>query len=358
MKKAKLLSLLLCVVPMTACGAQGVETINNEEALQKELPELVKTTADAYEDNECATLTVDIKSFNLDVTRAGFTAKVPVSGQVVLGAKNIYTTEGAKLEAGIVFKNFSFGVDYQQAEGEKKSYQVKDFSMGAYLNNKNLYVDISSTSLMDGLVSIVSDLLGGNQLISATLKTALGEGKFVINNVLKDEQFPIVKKEDVTLENISTIINNYAELIEDEDLQKIMSLTHNKGDNTYALKLTLNDPALINKEMNEQSSQPLPVKGQCDAVNLTLEVTTDGKGVFNGVKVAGDISYKGDDAENPVTSKLSLDVEAKLDFSKYGIETPSFTGYKNPEALMQFISGIIGGLVPNQGTDAEQFLDQ
>lgn len=353
MKKAKLLSLLLCVVPMTACGAQGVETINNEEALKKELPELVKTTADAYGDNECATLTVDIKSFNLDVTRGDLTAKVPVSGQVVLGAKNVYTTEAPKLEAGIVFKNFSFGVDYQKAEGEKKSYQVKDFSMGAYLNNKNVYVDISSTSLMDGLVSIVSDLLGGNQLISSALKTALGKGKYVIKDVIKDEQFPIVKKEDVTLENISTRINDYAELIEDEDLQKIMSLTHNKGDNTYALKLTLNDPALINKEMSEQSSLPLPVKGQCDAINLTLEVTTDGKGVFSGVKVAGDISYKGDDAENPTTSKLSLDVEAKLDFSKYGIETPDFTDYKSPEALMGFISQIIGGLVPNGGSDAE-----
>ena len=344
----KLFTLLACVLPLTACGAT-TESFAPEEVVKKELPALVKTTVDTYGESECATIVADVKSFQVDVTYGDYVINVPISGKATFGLRNMYTTDASQLQVGMVFENCNLAANIkingeEGAEAEEHKYEFKDFSFAAYLSGGNAYIDISNASLMNSLTKYVAELLKQEESV---VKALLGSGKYRIDNVITNDKLPLVKKEEVTEENIAKGINDAFGIVTDEDLAKIMSLVHDKSNNTYDLKFSVTDPAIVNRSYGKSGAT---ADATCEKVSVDVEALTNDKGAFSSVKLKGEVGVKTNVSEEE-SANVNVKGEADLSFdlTKYAITNPSFAEFKSPTVLVNFLKKLIEGLIPVTG---------
>ncbi|MBE6133171.1 MAG: hypothetical protein E7178_00685 [Erysipelotrichaceae bacterium] len=345
----KIFTLLACILPLTACGA-NTESFTPEETVKKELPALVKTTVDTYGESECATVVADVKSFQVDVTYGDYVISVPISGKVTFGLRNMYTTDASQLQVGMVFENCNLAANIkingeEGAEAEEHKYEFKDFSFAAYLSGGNAYIDISNASLMNSLTKYVAELLKQEESVA---KALLGSGKYRIDNVITNDKLPLVKKEEVTEENIAKGINDAFGIVTDEDLAKIMSLVHDKGKNTYDLKFSVTDPAIVNRSYSKSGAN---ADVTCEKVNVDVEALTDDKGIFSSVTLKGEVGVKTNVKEESANVNLKGEADLSLDLTKYAITNPSFAEFKSPTVLINFIMNLIKGLFPDTGSN-------
>lgn len=334
MKKMKFVALLACALSLTACGT---ENIAPEEAVKKELPALVKTTADTYAESECATLVANVKSAQIDAEYGDYFVSVPLSGKLTFALRNMYTTDASQLQVGAVFENCNIAATLKEKDKEDKQYEIKDFGFAAYLSGGNAYVDISNQVLMDRVIKYVAEYTSFEE---STLKFLLGSGKYKIENVITNDKLPLVKKEEVTEENIAKAINDAFNIVTEEDLKKIMALTHDKSANTYDLKFTVTDPEIVNRTYKNTDSK---ADLTCEAVNLAVEAWTDNKGAFSGASIKGDFILSGKKDDQTAKVKVALDTEFSFDLTKYAITNPSFSDFKNLTGIADLIGGFIGG---------------
>ena len=340
MKKTRLLTLLaLSVLPLTACGT---ENIKPEEAVEKTIPALMKNTVDTYGESGCLTVDSKINSLKADITYGGFTGSLNFSGNVTFGLRNMYTTDASQLQIAGVLKNCNLAVDFTQTGEEKQTYEIKDFTIGAYLSGGNLYLDLSNTSLIDSLAQIASEYIPN--LSPTVIKTLIGNGKFKIENVITNDRLPLLTKEDLSEEKISEAIKNVFGYVEDEDLAKIMTLTHDKNAKTYNLAFDVKDPAVVN---NTYKNTKADYKASCTEVNLKVESWTNDKEVFSGGKINGDVTVSLGEGEDAGSVKVTTDSEVTFDLTQYAITNPSFSEFKSNNALIEFIKNLIigGGLL-------------
>ena len=337
MKKASLITLLLCAMSLTACG--GKENIEPKDAVEKTLPALMKNTIDTYSEKECATMVLDIKSFQADVNYGGYTVSVPLSGKVTFGLRNMFTTDASQLQIAGLFENCNAGVSYQSEGQEKVTHEIKDFNFGVYLSGGNLYADLSDSKIKSTLFDLLDDYLpAGNRLV---LETAFGNGKIRVDNVLTNSMLPLATKEEITEEEIAAGLKEVFDYVNDEDLKNIMEMTHDTGNDTYNVKFTVTDAGVINRSYANTESE---VPASCSAVNMNVEAWTDSNGAFSGAKLNGSISLNAGDEENPITVNLSLDTEISFDLTKYAITNPSFSEFRSATALFSSLEGLLGGL--------------
>ena len=340
MKKKFAYLLLLATLPLTGCGT---ENYTPQEAVEKKLPELVKTTVDTYGESECFTANVKVTNLQIDATYGDMTINAPISGEAVVGIRNMYTTDITQLQAGIVLKNCNISLNISKPEEEPSKYELKEFNAGVYLSSGNIYVDFSSS--FDKVINLIPEegLFGG--LVTRDLvKTFLGGGKLKFEDIVDESKLPLVKKEELSEEKIATKIKDIFGVFNDEDLAKVMSLTHDRGNNTYDLKFTVTDPEIVNRTYDNTESQ---YKGKCEAVNLSFEALTNDKGAFNSAKVKGDATIKTDELESSTTVKVTVDAEGSCNFDEYTIKNPSFKDFKSAGALLQILEALIGGLIPS-----------
>lgn len=345
----KIFTLLACILPLTACGA-NTESFTPEETVKKELPALVKTTVDTYGESECATVVADVKSFQVDVTYGDYVISVPISGKVTFGLRNMYTTDASQLQVGMVFENCNLAANIkingeEEAEVEEHKYEFKDFSFAAYLSGGNAYIDISNVSLMNSLTKYVAELLKQEESVA---KALLGSGKYRIDNVITNDKLPLVKKEEVTEENIAKGINDAFGIVTDEDLAKIMSLVHDKGKNTYDLKFSVTDPEIVNRSYSKSGAN---ADVTCEKVSVDVEALTDDKGIFSSVALKGEVGVKTNVKEESANVNLKGEADLSLDLTKYAITNPSFAEFKSPTVLINFIMNLIKGLFPDTGNN-------
>lgn len=345
----KIFTLLACILPLTACGA-NTESFTPEETVKKELPALVKTTVDTYGESECATVVADVKSFQVDVTYGDYVISVPISGKVTFGLRNMYTTDASQLQVGMVFENCNLAANIkingeEGAEAEEHKYEFKDFSFAAYLSGGNAYIDISNASLMNSLTKYVAELLKQEESVA---KALLGSGKYRIDNVITNDKLPLVKKEEVTEENIAKGINDAFGIVTDEDLAKIMSLVHDKSKNTYDLKFSVTDPEIVNRSYSKSGAT---ADVTCEKVSVDVEALTDDKGIFSSVTLKGEVGVKTNVKEESANVNLKGEADLSLDLTKYAITNPSFAEFKSPTVLINFIMNLIKGFFPDTGNN-------
>ena len=344
MKKSIYL-LLLAVLPLTACGS--TENIDKDEAVQKTLPALVKSTVDTYNESGCLTVDAKLTSMQVEAQYGDYSVTASLSGSVTLGLRNMYTTDASQLQAGGVFKDCNISVNYNVKDQEPQKYEIKDFSFGVYLSGGNVYVDISNESLMNSIANIASEASGG--AIDATIiKSLLGKGKFKAENVVTNDMLPIVTKEEITEEAIADGISQVFGLVNQDDLANVMKLTHDKNANTYDLAFDVTDPAIVNRAIADNNKSE-KIEGNCSAVNAHLETWTNENGVFSGAKLKAETTFSASAEEQTVTSKVSMEGELGFDLTKYGITNPSFSEFKSANALIEFIKNILGGLIGEGG---------
>lgn len=354
----KLFTLLACVLPLTACGA-NTESFTPEETVKKELPALVKTTVDTYGESECATVVADVKSFQVDVTYGDYVISVPISGKVTFGLRNMYTTDASQLQVGMVFENCNLAANIkingeEGAEAEEHKYEFKDFSFAAYLSGGNAYIDISNASLMNSLTKYVTELVNigkddeKDKISENSIKAFLGSGKYRIDNVITNDKLPLVKKEEVTEENIAKGINDAFGIVTDEDLAKIMSLVHDKSKDTYDLKFSVTDPEIVNRSYSKSGAT---ADVTCEKVNVDVEALTNDKGIFSSVTLKGEVGVKTNVKEESANVNLKGEADLSLDLTKYAITNPSFAEFKSPTVLINFIMNLIKGFFPDTGNN-------
>ena len=222
---------------------------------------------------------------------------------------------------------------------EYKEYEFKSADFGAYISGGNFYVDFSNQGFMDSVNKAIDDYFSDETLSgtlgAAVLKNTIGGGKFYFNNVLTNEDLPLAKKSDLTEEAIAAKVKEVFGVVSDEDLKQVMTLLHNTGNDSYDLKFEVADPAIINRTYANTESE---YQAKCDAVNLAVEASTNGDGVFKEASVKGYVSLSGKTEEQKdVSVKLTMDMKLSIDYSGYKLTNPSFSEFKNGSAILSLI---------------------
>lgn len=349
-KKLTLLSLLFTIC-LVGCSTNE-ETINNDEAVDDVLPHLVKNSADQLIQSGNASIEAVVRKASLQVTLpSGITYAIPFEGNVTTAYRNIFSEDVSILQAALLVNNFNFSLDYLSEEEKENlssdnvdEYDFKNVNFGIYTSGGNVYIDVSDQSILSPLTSTIKDAIKlftdySDSLIDLFFDRYVGSGKYAINKVITNDYLPLLKKESVPEEDITSTIKTIFGIFEEDDLNTVMTLLKNKETDTYNLSFKVDDPQIFNRSYANSGASYLL---NCQGVDMAVKTWTDQTGIFSGASINGYIDLlTGEENGQRFDIKLNIDADLDFDFTSYNVKNPSFsTEFSDISSLIPLITGL------------------